>query len=499
VELSVDEPAFSREFFWSPWGTAAAYPSVSLDNQDARLTMQETRADAPIEVSRDAWAFARWENGQLVPDPTSVYLKGGFKPGWLYDLVYTARDPRVSGLGMVCIRDGVSFFRRAAQDAAGTPNPLRDVIDYAYCFGISQSGRLIHHFLFEALNADIDNRPVFDGVISHVPGAGKGLFNARFGMATVYGLQHRNNLFPVDDFPFSSVTQTDPLTGRTASTFDRLRAADVVPKSFFVQTATEYWTRAASLLHTSVTGETSLVLDESVRIYHIAGAQHLGATPTDPGLCQYPRSPLRHRPPVLRALLVAMDRWVAHDTPPPDNRYPHTSDDSLVDLATFSEQFPKIPGVALPTAYYQPVRLDAGPQWYSDGIATVVPPKVGPPYKTLIPAVDADGNEVGAIRLPDVAVPLATYMGWNLRREESGAGGMLADLHGAFLEFPRTAEERQATGDPRPSIRERYPTREVYLTQYTDAVLGLQEDGFLLPQDAVALLKEAAGRDLWSD
>jgi hypothetical protein len=158
VETSVDEKTYSRPFFGSPWGTPAAYPTVSLDDQTATLTIRPTRSEPAIAVPRDAWAFARWEDGKVISDPTSLYVKEGLRPGWLYDLVYTARDPRVSGLGLAGLRDAVSFFRYADQDDSGMADSVRGAVDRAYIFGISQSGRLIHHFLYEGLNFDVSQR-----------------------------------------------------------------------------------------------------------------------------------------------------------------------------------------------------------------------------------------------------------------------------------------------------------------------------------------------------
>ena len=499
VEISVDEKAFSRPFFGSPWGTPAAYPTVSLDDPAAVLTMLPTRAEPAVEVPRDQWAFARWEDGKAVPDPRSLYVKEGLRPGWLYELVYTARDPRVSCLGLAGLRDAVSFFRYSGSDASGTANPVRQAIQRAYIFGISQSGRVCHHFLYEGLNRDTSGRSVFDGALIHVPGAGKMTFNRRFGMATSYGLCHRGNLYGSDFFPFTPGVQTDPVTGQTGDSLARLRAKGEIPKIMFVQSSTEYWSRGASLLHTDVEGKRDLTLDPNVRIYLIAGTQHLGAGPTDRGICQNPRNPQKHRGPVLRALLVAMDRWVSDGTEPPASRYPRIGDGTLVDLAGFQGQFPKIPGANLPKDYYRPLRLDHGPRWQSEGIATLVPPKIGPAYQTLVPAVDRDGNELAGIRLPDAAVPVGTYMGWNLRAAEYGAGGILADLDGSYLEFPKTATEREQTGDPRASIRERYPSRKIYLEKYAQAAERLQQDRLLLPEDAAAMIEQAGQRNFWPE
>ena len=499
VEISVDEEAKSRAFYQSPWGTPASYPTVSLDDPAAMLTMRPTRKEPPVDVPRDAWAFARFDDGQIIPDPRSLYVKAGLRPGWLYELVYTARDPRVSGLGMAGLRDAVSFFRYADGDRSGTANPVRKAIDRAYIFGVSQSGRLAHQFLYEGLNLDSSDRCIFDGALVHVAGAGKGRFNKRFGMATVFGTYHRDNLAGTDFFPFTPGIHADPVTGQTGDSLARLRQKGEIPKIMFVQTSTEYWSRGASLLHTDVEGKRDLTLDPNVRIYFVAGAQHLGGGPTDRGICQNPRNPLRDRGPVLRALLTALDGWVSDGAEPPASRYPRIDDGTLVDLAAFQSQFPKIPDVRLPQDYYRPLRLDFGPRWESEGIATIVPPKVGPAYQTLVPAVDRDGNERAGIRLPDVAVPLATYTGWNLRADEYGVGGVLTALDGSYLEFPKTSAEQRQSRDPRSTIQSRYPTRESYLEEYAAAANCLLEDRFLLEEDVREMLEEAGRREYWGN
>ncbi|MCL4202114.1 MAG: hypothetical protein KJ000_06450 [Pirellulaceae bacterium] len=495
VEICVDEPTFSQAFFYSPWGTSAAYPSVSLDNRDATLTMRPRRSAPAVQIPRTRWSFARWENGRAVPDAAHLYVEEGFRPGWLYDLVYTARDPRVSGLGMAAVRDCVSFFRHAGDDR--TPaSPLAGCVDLALIFGISQSGRLIHQFVYDGFNADESGRIVFDGALAHVAGAGKGMFNHRFRMATIFASHHTGNLAASELFPFSPAPQIDLVSGQQADTLERARQQGCVPKMMFTQTSTEYWNRAASLLTTDVAGLRDLELPDEVRVYLVAGAQHLGAGPPTPGICQQPRNTLDDRGPLLRAMLVALDRWASVDQPPPPSRYPRIDDGTLVDLETFREQFPKIPGVNLPTGFYQPLRLDFGPRFQSQGIADTIPPTiVGQPYRTLVPAVDSDGNEIAGIRLPDIAVPLGTHTGWNLRAAKFGAEEMLSGLDGMYLPFPATSDERSRQSDPRSAVRERYPTRDVYLARITEAAMELQSEGFLLPEDALAILHKAAQRN----
>ncbi len=499
VEICVTEKTFSRAFGWSPWGIPKIFPAADLDHHQATLTMRPLRSEPAVEVPHDQWSFARLENGQPVPDATHLHLKDGFQPGWLYDLVYTARDPRVAGAGLAALRDAIAFFRHEAADSAGTPNPLAGVVEKACLFGISQSGRLSVAFIHEGFNADLAGRPVFDTALIHVAGAGRGHFTARFRNATDAGTHHEANWCGSESFPFSPAVLTDPETGERGSVLDRAQAAGVVPKMIYVQSSTEYWARAASLVHTDVEGKTDVELPDNVRVFHVAGSQHLGGGEPTKGEAQQPHNPLDDRGPVLRALLVALDRWTTTGAPPPDSRHPRLADGTLIGIETFNAQFPALPSVNRPQGYYQPVRLDFGPRLESEGIADTIPPQPGKPWRTLVPAVNTDGNETCGIVLPDIAVPLGTHAGWNLRAPEFGPETMLTKFDGQFLAFTRTKQEREAAGDPRPSIQERYPTRDVYLSRITQAALDLQAQDLLLPEDVTHILTTAATRDFWSD
>ncbi len=475
------------------WGGSVSYSSMSLDNHDAELAIRPHRRAGSITVPHDRWAFARYEDGEVIPDPGQLYLEEGFRLGWLYDLVYVSQNPRVTGLGMAAVRDPVSFFRYAETDEGGLENPLAGVIRFAYGFGVSQAGRYLHHFIYDGFNTDTEGRPVFDAVLADVAGGGKGLFNYRFWQTTRHGSQHEENLYPSDFFPFASMPQLDPLTGERGDMLERARASGHVPKIFFTQTSAEYWNRAGSLIHTDVEGIHDIDPDPNVRVYLIAGAPH---TTLVGGHYDNPPNRLSHAP-VVRALLVALDRWIAEGKEPPPNRFPRIDDGTLVDLATFRESFPAIPGVRTPSVVYEPLRLDLGPRWKSEGISDVVPPRAGEPYRTLVPAVDEDGNELAGVRLPEVAVPVSTRTGWNLRAEAWGADGMLTRWMGSVFEFPLTRAVGEASGDPRRSIRVRYPSREAYLSQVRAVVRELQEEEFLLPADAEGLIREAEGREYW--
>lgn len=497
LEISTTEKVFSRAFSWSPWGISAAFPAVDLDHKKASLTMRAERGDTGTEIPHSDWAFGRWEDGVLIADSTHVYVKEGFRPGWLYDLVYTAKEPRVTGLGLAALRDAVAFFRHAAADQSGTANPVAGAIQQAAIYGISQSGRLAHHFIYEGFNTDEKGRAVFEGALIHVAGAGKGMFNHRFRMTTEYGTQHEGNLSGSEFFPLSPAIQKDLVTGESGSTLDRARQAGHVPKVLFTQSSTEYWSRAASLLHTDVTGTEDVALPDEVRVYLVAGSQHLGGGEPTPGNSQQPRNTLDDRGPVQRAMLVALENWMAHGIEPPASRHPRLVDGTLVNREQVVAAFPQVPGLRLPTRHYEPVRLDFGPRFLTEGVAEVVPPLAGAAFRTLLPAVDADGNEVAGIILPEVAVPLGTHTGWNLRSAAVGAEQMLSPLDGLFLPFARTKADREKAGDPRPSLEERYPSRADYLSRLTDAALKLKNEGFLLEEDVVSLLEKGAAQMGW--
>jgi hypothetical protein len=493
AEICVSSPARSQPF---AWGNSMPYPAISPDGSTASLT-RRPRRDAPAEpIPPGAWTFGRWEAGKLVPDPTHLHLEEGFRPGWLHDLVYEGTGPRVTGLGFAAVRDAVAFLRHAAADREGRPNPLAGAVERAYVFGISQSARFIQHFIYEDFNGDEAGRLVFDAALAHVGGPGRGLFNSRFAQTTRHGSQHEEHLYPSDSFPFTTVPEEDPLTGKRGDIFARARRSGRLPKVFFTETSSEYWCRAGSLLHTDVEGKRDVAIAPEARLYFFAGAQHGVASSPERGIHQNPVNILDHRP-LLRALLVALDRWVSEGEEPPASRYPRIEDGTLIEPEAYRRAFPRLPKVALPPSAYAPLRLDHGPRWESAGIADHVPPLAGAPYRTLVPAADADGNDLGGIRLPDVAVPLATYTGWNLRDAAAGAEGMLARWAGSYLPFPRTREEREESGDPRPGILERYPSRERYLARVAAAVLELQSERFLLAEDALEILARAASLSLW--
>jgi hypothetical protein len=263
-----------------------------------------------------------------------------------------------------------------------------------------------------------------------------------------------------------------------------------MPKVYNSFSSYEYWGRAASLLHTTVDGQRDAPMMENARVYHFAGAQHLPdpfPPPRENG--QQPNNP-NDFSWMMRALLLAMDRWITDGTPAPESVYPKVADETLVTPAEV--RFPDLPGINFPKVTHKAYRVDYGPQFASDGIISKEPPEVGPAFPILVPQVDGDGNEIAGLRMPEVLVPLATYTGWNLYNEEYGPTDVVSHMSGSYIPFARTRAERELAGDPRPSIEERYQSRAQYLGLIGESAMDLIEQGYLLDRDLPEILASAA-------
>ena len=125
-------------------------------------------------------------------------------------------------------------------------------IRHALAFGVSQSGRFLRHFLELGMNADERGRRVFDGVFSHVAGAGKVFANHRFGMPGRTATQHEDRLYPENWFPFSTAMTDRPVLAARPARI--LPAPPTDPKVIETNSSTEYWQKGASLVHTDPAG-----------------------------------------------------------------------------------------------------------------------------------------------------------------------------------------------------------------------------------------------------
>jgi Alpha/beta hydrolase domain len=460
------------------------YPVAAPDDPRNVLTVRNSRDAERTVIPRAEWRFAHTVDGKLIASDRNIQLNGGFQPGKIYEYVYVVADPMVAGVGFAAIRDFASYAKH-------TPDAVIPATR-VYGEGISQNGRFLRDFLYQDFNADEDGRIALDGVLAHVAGAGRGSFNYRFAQPSRDSQPTSSVFFPTDIFPFTDQPEKDPVTGETGGLLDRDAADKVVPKIFFSNTSYEYWGRSAALIHVSADGKQDAPISDNVRIYHFTGLQHFsGPFPPEKGkgdlLGQEPQSPLpiKH---FWRAMIANMDAWVRSDTLPPASSYPKLADGTLVPLRDCA--LPAIPGVMRPHEASAAYRLDFGPN-LAAGILSYQPPKVGEPLPVLVPQVDGDGNERDGVRLPEISVPLATYTAWNLRDPSIGAPDQRVAFEASYIRLPRTADERQKTGDPRKSVAERYSSREDYMTRYKNAVDDLVRQRWILREDRAALLHRA--------
>ncbi len=503
-EYIVNQPG-TRTLPLSGRASTRSHPTVSMDPAEASLTRRRYAEDQRQPVPADAWEFARQDGGigldaqgaetSLVPSDSHIHLLEGFEPGWIYELVYQGRDPLVLGLGHIAVRDLLSFLRYGEADAAGNANPLGGGdgggIERAYGWGRSQTGRCIRDFIYQGHNADAAGRKVFDGVLPHVSGGGLMWMNHRFANANnPAGQQYEDHDNIADRFPFSYAETTDHLSGRTDAILKRPETDPLVIHS---QTATEYWQRRGSLVHTDTRGN-DLPQPETVRIFMWASSQHFAdpraETPVR-GVCQNDSNVVQTSM-LFRAALDNIDRWASEGVEPPPSRVPMRADGTLVNYQTWRVGFPKVPGLMVPNAINNLRRLDFGPR-ADDGILDTEPPSVADAdgYVTLVPATDADGIDLGGVNAPMVSAPLATYTGWNLRNREAGYGAMF-EFSGSTIGFPDSHQERKFTGDPRAAVLERYPDKAAYVAAIVAAAEQLVADGLMLEEDIERAARLAA-------
>ncbi|HEY5029141.1 MAG TPA: alpha/beta hydrolase domain-containing protein [Candidatus Angelobacter sp.] len=474
-----------------------SYPVDDPAGERNKLTVRDSPTGKREMIPRSEWSFSHVVQGQLTADPHYIHLKSGFLPGKIYELVYTAKDPAVVGVGLAAVRDFLSYLKYDPQATA----PIKRV----YAVGISQSGRFLRHFIYQDFNADEQGRQVMDGVIAHVAGAGRGSFNHRFAQPSRDAQPMSSLFFPTDLFPFTDLPEDDPNTNNKGGLLDAPAKSGSVPKIFFTNTSYEYWGRAASLIHTTADGRKDIALSPNVRVYFLAGLQHFsGGFPPQksvPGSPDYTTQQRQNPNPIQwywRALIMDMDQWVRDGKEPPASVYPRIADKTLVPLAQW--RFPMIPGVNTPhevsTAYLlnfqvRVVDVNFGKKGSvsPERKEVVEPPVIGGVFNALVPQSDVDGNDLGGVRLPELQAPLVTYTGWNLRDPSIGAPEQRVSFLGSWIPLARTAEERKKSGDPRLSIAERYASQEDYMSKFEKAAQKLIEQRFLLQEDLPAILE----------
>ena len=457
------------------------YPTASREPSGGMLSVRATqtgRRQAPADL---AWT---WVSDTEI----EVARPAGFDGGAIYEFIYQAKDPIVLGLGFAAMRDAISFLRYEAADAAGNSNPLAEagLPRTAISIGISQSGRMLRDFLYQGFNEDVAGRIVFDGIHPNIAGSRKTFTNYQFGQPGRWQKQHEDHVYPGDQFPFTYVTLTDPVSGRTDGLQERCSASDTCPKIVHSDSEAELWQARASLVVTDPAGG-PIELPDNVRAYLFAGTQHGGGPGVhvgrpSAGLCQNPSNPLALAQ-VRTALSLALHDWVTKGVAPPASRFPTAGGGGLVPASAVD--FPAVPGVTW-SGSYNPLRL-------ADHRS--LPPMRGDAYTVLVGRTDADGNMVDGVRHPNLVAPIGTFTGWNLRREGFAEGAQCRGT-GSFIPFAATRADRRASGDPRPSLEERYTDHAAYVRAVGEAAEALVEDRLLLPEDADEIVSRARrGRD----
>ncbi len=445
----------------------AMYAPIDPGGKDSRLAIRE-RGDSPggVEVPREKWSVRGSE----------ITLEGGFRPGLIYEISWLAEDPPVGGLGYAALRDAAVWLK----DADASLAPVR----WVYGFGSSQCGRLLRDFVYQGFNTDEQDRAAFDGMLPQIAGAGRVDLNRRWSTPRELAL------FRTASYPFADEAVPDPVTGLREGILENPRVTHR-PRIFYANTAAEYWGagRVAALVHADPLAERDLTPPDEVRVYAFAGTQHGPAKfpPVAPAEGAPLANPVNFKPSI-QALRLALHRWVSAGAEPPASSHPRYDGATLVRASEVN--FPDLPGVPSPKG------LTAGPRMrnprYADGAGA------GEVLPLLVSQVDADGNDLGGIRLPEVAVPLGTATGWMFRPPTMGVPDeLLPVLRGSWIPFALTRGEREKTGDPRPSIVERYVSRDAYLAATREVVESLVARGFLLPEHEEEAMRSAAERWDW--
>lgn len=488
AEYIVAEPAYTLSL-GNEGGRAETrpFPAVAERMNEARLMRRSGPLAPRVPIANSEWSFGRCPDGKNpVAGNAHICYPAGFSTDYVYELVYVAQDPVVMGVSFAATRDLISFLRYERSAA----NPLTrgatagaDPVRHAIGFGRSQSGRYIKDLVHQGFNLDENRRAVFDGILPLITGSRVTLTNMEFATPGRVPSTLTQHYYRGDEFPFTYATLTDPVSGKTGGWLAQCTKQRACPKVFHMDSGSEAWGARNSLVITDAAGKTDVPVPDNVRLYYFSGTQHGPVSkPSQDGLCKNLNNPNPYRE-TLRALLVAMQEWVEDGKAPPPSRFPRVSDGTLVRPATF--EFPKIPGAP---------HFDKLGDHYIKDFSVQPPVQIKDKrYTVLVPKVDADGNDIGGVHSTTRQVPLGTYTGWNLRK----AGSMeneFCDLQGSYIPFAKTAADRG--NDPRPSLQERYGSKDAYVARVKTAAAKLVSERFLLPADAARLITNAGNAGL---
>lgn len=471
--------------------TGTATPA-SFDTSKATLTRRTTEEGARVPIKSSDWAFADCSQTPFPgkPDATKICLKGGFDPAYLYEVRYIAKDPPVHGIGFAATRDLVAFLRHPSAN-----NPLGSTVRHTVAQGTSQSGNYLRSFLHLGFNQDTVGRRVFDGMNPNIA-ARQLAMNIRFaapsGAAEMYE--------PGSEGVLWWDTYTDHARGREpGGLLARCAATDTCPRIVETFGSAEFYSLRASSNLVGTRADRDIPLPPNVRRYYVASVRHGGGVGgfvhagVAENCCALAANP-NPSAEINRAIMKALVDWVASDVPPPPSRYPRLDRGDLVPPTQAATGFPLIPGQPLPDGVFVPLYdYDFGPSFnYPDvsGVMSEDVPVIRQTLPSLVPRVDADGNEIAGVRSVLLEAPLGTYTGWN-PIARGFFKGRIQPLGGGYIPFARTKTERLAAGDPRLSLEERYGTHANYVAKVKAAAERLVADRLLLQDDADRMVAEA--------
>jgi hypothetical protein len=356
---------------------------------------------------------------------------------------------------------------------------LNPSVSRAIGFGVSQSGRFLRDFLYLGFNEDTKGRVVFDGLMPHIAGTRRMATNVRFGQPGRNPRHPQDPAWQADLFPFTYATLSDPLTGRTDGLLRRCSLNATCPKVMQTDSEHEWWASHASLLVTDLRGN-HLDLPDNVRAYMITGTPHFAGPNdrmhTEPAMA-LPKNPMHSGAP-MRALLSDLDSWIRDGVTPPASRVPMRAQGTLVPAEGAVPS--NIPGLPYAARYTTAVFSDQ----------TVLPPKEIGRYPVFVPRADSDGIAIAGVHLLALAVPRATYTGWNPRAAGYGPTAFYP-LQGAVLPFAPTEAARKDANDPRPSIEARYADDEAYVAAVKREAAQAVAERLLLEEDAIRSIEAA--------
>ena len=499
------------------------YQPMSLDTRQASLVSRgrenmngEVFDEQAISPSDWAWAKCDAQNPfPGTPDPTQICLKNGFDAKRLYQVVFTAQDPYVLGLGFAAWRDVAVFFKHAKADDAGTPNPVANAVTHSIARGVSQSGNYLRGWLHLGFNQDETGKAVHDGLWPIIAGRRIAL-NFRWAQPDgVLELYQAGSEGPQWWLP-----HPDPVRGiPAAGILDRCTQSRTCPKIMEHFGSAEVWALKLTPEWIGTDAKQDLPLPPHVKRYYIASSTHGGgaggfdtslpgvALPKVGPMCPgnnfgqaiLPANPVPHRETV-NALRVHFRNWVMKGTEPPASQFPTLAKNQLALAEKSALGYPTLPGLR-PTVperdFIMPVHdYDWGPGFRAvdgSGIPSNAPPKIKQVLPMYAPKVDADGNEVGGLPVVLLDAPLGTYLGWNVTADGARPfhKNEICNYVGGMVPFAKTAAERQANGDTRLSLQERYGSHEGYVQAVVKATERAMNAGFLLKDDAQSLIEAA--------